>query len=185
MAQLGLFDTTHAAPGTGVDKRQHKATSAATSDDADSPVADNCTARTTTPAATSKGADSERSRPTPAAPGTGADKQPNGATPTAPGNGADNKRSSIDDRFEMFCAANPHVFAELLRLARARLDRGETFISAKALWEELRVSLAKIEDGAYSKYKLNNSYTALYARALIAAEPKLAGVIKTRTRKNG
>jgi hypothetical protein len=139
-----------------------------------------------TPAAPSMGANKQQHKTTSATP-MGVDKQPSDATSAAPSSSADKDQDcqSIDDRFESFCASNPHVFDELLRLARARLNRGETFISAKALWEELRVALAKIEDGGYGKYKLNNSYTALYARALIAAEPKLAGVIKTRTRKTG
>lgn len=90
-------------------------------------------------------------------------------------------RPTIPQRYEAFAKENPHVFAEMLRLARARLDRGETFISAKALWEELRVSLDLADDGgAPGAYKLNNDFTAYYSRALIAAEPRLAGVIRTR-----
>ncbi len=101
-------------------------------------------------------------------------------------------RPTIQQRYEAFRAANPHVFVEMLRLARARLDRGEAFVSVKALWEELRVSLAVIDDVGtpghvadivVEPYKLNNDYTAFYARALIAADPRLAGVIQVRKRK--
>ncbi len=102
---------------------------------------------------------------------------------------------SLEDRFADFHRLNPHVGAEMLRLARARLDRGETFISVKALWEELRVSLSIAEDGGAgplgavqdrtpdAAYKLNNSYTALYARLMIKLEPRLERVIEIRKRK--
>ncbi len=105
-------------------------------------------------------------------------------------------RPSLDQRYAEFAMKNPHVFRELLRLARARLDRGETFIAIKALWEELRVSLQVSEDGgagpeettdgkiAVSPWKLNNDFTALYARALIRAEPRLENVMRLRARKH-
>lgn len=88
-------------------------------------------------------------------------------------------RLSIADRAASFHIANPHVFTEMLRLARARIDRGDTYVSVKALWEELRVSLSTSGD----EYRLNNSWTASYARMCIADEPRLAGVIELRTRK--
>ncbi len=104
-------------------------------------------------------------------------------------------RPSVDQRWAEFHTKNPHVCAEMLRLARARLDRGETYISAKALWEELRVSLARAENGGHGTfestdgktapdpYKLNNDFTALYARTIIRMEPRLEGVIEVRRRK--
>lgn len=95
------------------------------------------------------------------------------------------EKPTLDQRYAEFAAKNPHVFHELLRLATQRLDRGETFISIKALWEELRVSLDLADDGGgLGAYKLNNDFTALYARALIRACPRLEGVIRTRARKH-
>ena len=88
-------------------------------------------------------------------------------------------RPSIAERAASFHAANPHVFSEMLRLARARIDRGDTYVSVKALWEELRVSLST----SGSEYRLNNSYTSTYARMCIAVEPRLASVIELRQRK--
>ena len=94
-------------------------------------------------------------------------------------------RLSIEERFESFHKANPQVADRMLTLARRRLDRGETFISVKALWEELRASFQK-SDLAYDGFdttKLNNSYTALYARLIIKLEPRLGDVIELRKRK--
>jgi len=87
---------------------------------------------------------------------------------------------TIEERFTAFDQANPHVFAEMLRLARARLARGEKRIGVKALWEELRSWLQVTGAG---DYKLNNTYTALYSRKLIESDPTLAHVIEVRRRK--
>ncbi len=89
-------------------------------------------------------------------------------------------RPSIEDRFAAFHAANPHVFVELLRLAREHLDRGAGRIGAKALWEQLRESLRTRKIG---EYKLDNSLTALYARALVEADLRLNALIERRRRK--
>jgi hypothetical protein len=88
---------------------------------------------------------------------------------------------TLDERFATFHVENPHVFDELLRLARVHLDRGDQRIGVKALWEELRASLSTRTDAG--DFKLNNSYTAIYARHLLAAEPRLDGVIEVRRRR--
>ena len=89
-------------------------------------------------------------------------------------------KPSIDQRWAEFHQANPHIMTELLRLAIARLDRGDRRIGVKALWEELRSWLRVT--GA-SDYKLNNDFTAPASRMLVELEPRLAGVIEQRTRK--
>lgn len=78
--------------------------------------------------------------------------------------------------FEAFHAANPHVLAEMLRLAHAQLDKGSKYISAKWLWEDLRSWLRTTGQ----PYKLNNNLTAAYARKLVELEPRLEGVIRFR-----
>ena len=95
-------------------------------------------------------------------------------------------KPSIDQRFADFHQANPHVFDEMLRLARARVAGGVTRLGAKALWEELRISLAKRDlayDSDFKTFKLNNDFTAPMARMLIEHDPSLAAVIELRTRK--
>jgi hypothetical protein len=87
---------------------------------------------------------------------------------------------TLEQRFEAFHTTNPHVFVEMLRLARERLDAGATRIGCKALWEQLRESIRVRKLG---DYHLDNSLTALYARELLVAEPRLVGVIETRKRK--
>ncbi len=93
----------------------------------------------------------------------------------------DETKPSIDQRFADFCQANPHVLAEMMRMAREKLAAGENRIGVKALWEELRSWLKVTGKG---DYKLNNDFTAPAARKLIEMEPKLAGVIELRKRKD-
>ena len=89
-------------------------------------------------------------------------------------------RPSIEERFVSWSQANRHVLVEMLRLARAWLDRGDGFISSKALWEACRISLGAGKEGGY---KLNNDFTAPAARWLLEQEPRLVGVIELRTRR--
>lgn len=90
------------------------------------------------------------------------------------------KRPSIEERWQAFNAANPHVFAEALRIARTWLARGDRYISVKAIFETLRTSVSTTGEGGR---RLNNDMTAPLSRALIAAEPRLVGVIELRTRR--
>ena len=74
-------------------------------------------------------------------------------------------RPSIEERFRAFHAANPHVLEELLKLARAHLNAGATYISSKALYEACRVTL-RTHHG--DDYKLNNDYTLTVERNVCA-----------------
>lgn len=74
-------------------------------------------------------------------------------------------------------AAHPQVFAEFLRLARADLDRGANYISAKGVWEHLRRWCKVDRAGAF---KLDNNHTRACADDARAVEPRLVGVMRTR-----
>lgn len=88
-------------------------------------------------------------------------------------------QSDLEDRFQRFCADNPDVYAAIARAALARLTRGERRISIKAIYEELRPHVRT--NGA--PYRLNNSYTGMYARRLVRDYPALRGVIELRERE--
>jgi len=89
-------------------------------------------------------------------------------------------KRTIGDRWAEFHERNPHVYAALETLALRKCGAGERF-GIKALWEECRYELQRIKAGG--AYKLNNDFTALYARALIASRPELATAIEVRKRK--
>lgn len=86
----------------------------------------------------------------------------------------------ISRKFWQFHAENPHVYDELRELAFRLLDRGRTHYGIKALFEVARFHRALVTTDA--TYKLNNNYTALYARLLMEKEPRLEGFFDIRDR---
>ena len=83
----------------------------------------------------------------------------------------------IDADWVTFHQANPHVYAELVRLARGANIRGQK-LGIGCLWETLRYSLSV---DSTDPVKLNNSYRSRYSRLIMANEPDLAGYFDTRT----
>ncbi|MGW4197056.1 hypothetical protein [Streptomyces sp. NPDC005004] len=85
---------------------------------------------------------------------------------------------TITERFYAFDAEHPHVYRELERMAARRLAGGATRVSLKDLFEDLRRQLP------YGVAGLNNNFTALYARRLIAAHPHWASAFELRRRRS-
>lgn len=83
-------------------------------------------------------------------------------------------------RFWRFHEAHPEVYAELLALARQARARGRHRIGIRMLWERMRWTFTVERDRA-ELYKLNDHYTAFYARLLLE-EPGLEGLFETRER---
>ncbi|MFF3693203.1 hypothetical protein [Streptomyces sp. NPDC002221] len=84
---------------------------------------------------------------------------------------------SFTDQFRAFDARNPHVYRAPERMAARRLAAGSARISLKGLFEDLRLQLP------YGVARLNNNYTALYARRLIDEHPHWAQVFELRRRR--
>lgn len=81
-------------------------------------------------------------------------------------------------RFRAFHKANPHVYRELLRLARiARRNRKK--VGIRMLWEVMRWNLTIVTHDDFSNFKLNDHYHSRYAR-LLNREPELLGVFELR-----
>ncbi len=90
------------------------------------------------------------------------------------------KDATIDERFELFHAKNPHVYENLKILAfRARrAKRGQCGI--KLLVEQLRWTYYIRTDHKASEYLINNDFTSRYARMLMEREPALEGFFELR-----
>ncbi|MEU9280307.1 hypothetical protein [Streptomyces sp. NPDC048341] len=84
---------------------------------------------------------------------------------------------TITEQFHAFDTHNPHVYCALERMAARRLAAGDTRISLKDLFEDLRRQLP------YGVAGLNNNFTALYARRLIDDHPHWASVFELRRRR--
>ena len=89
---------------------------------------------------------------------------------------------TIEQRFVEFHDANPHVYQSLVRRAIRLRRSGVTRWGVKGLFEVLRWEYALQTRG--DEYKLNNSFTALYARLLMEQEPALDGFFEVRERKS-
>lgn len=86
---------------------------------------------------------------------------------------------SIQQDFERFHQANPHVYAMLVRLARLYHDRIGTFPGIGMLWEVARWNVALNTRGT-AVWKLNNDFRSRYARLIMDQEPDMADAFETR-----
>lgn len=83
------------------------------------------------------------------------------------------------ERFEEFHAANPDVYKVLVRLAREWVAAtGRPKLGIKTLYERARWEIALNTGDA--DYKLNNNYTAFYARLIMYREPDLCDMFDMR-----
>lgn len=92
------------------------------------------------------------------------------------------RRGGLQASFDRFHAANPHVYTALRYVALWCVRNGRK-MGMKAIYERVRWEYSVQTDE--EPYRLNNNYTAYYARLLMADEPELAGYFETRrTRAN-
>ena len=92
------------------------------------------------------------------------------------------KEMTPREKFEWFHENNPHVYRALVDLARRQKELGRKHWSMKAAFEVLRHlgTLKTDPRSETTKYKLNNIYTAFYARLIMKQESDLAGFFSTR-----
>ncbi|WP_219090511.1 hypothetical protein [Streptomyces sp. JJ38] len=96
-----------------------------------------------------------------------------------PGLGLTHRDSpTISEQFHAFDAQHPWVYRALEQLAAQRLAGGAKRVGMKALFEALRWRHPHGVKG------LNNNYTALYARRLLAEHPQWAAAIEVRRRRS-
>ncbi|MEO0558203.1 MAG: hypothetical protein AAF170_08475 [Bacteroidota bacterium] len=88
------------------------------------------------------------------------------------------KGGSPDAQFLTFHEANPHVYRELVKMARQLKAQGHRSYSIKGLYEALRFKWSLRTHG--DVVKLNNNNTSRYARLIMAQEPDLKGFFQTR-----
>jgi hydrogenase maturation factor len=89
--------------------------------------------------------------------------------------------NKIELAFQQFHVENPEVYRQLVRLARQWKAAGKAKLGIKTLFEKLRWEwhVSGIADS--EGYKLNNNYTALYARMIMDREADLKGLFETRS----
>ena len=88
---------------------------------------------------------------------------------------------TIEESFGLFHHANPHIYRLLRAMALEYKRSGHAHCGMKMLWEALRYSSGVQTRG--EPYKLNNNYTAMYARLLMRQERELRGFFEVRERR--
>jgi len=87
---------------------------------------------------------------------------------------------TIAEKFEEYHRDNPHVFRLFKQYSEQALDRGYTKFSAKAVFERLRWHYQMETVG--DDFKLNNNYTAYYARLLMQSDIRFQNFFELRER---
>ncbi len=88
------------------------------------------------------------------------------------------REDTIEEAFWRFHRQNPHVYAELVKLARRWKDRGIERCGIGMLFEVLRWRSGLRTGG--DDFKLNNNYRSYYARLIMTREPYLADIFQLR-----
>lgn len=88
-------------------------------------------------------------------------------------------RSKIEAAFNQFHAEHPEIYVELVRVCRRLRAQGWERFGIKTVWEVVRYR-SMLGNTTGKGPKLNNNYTAYYARKIAEQEPDLADVFKTR-----
>ena len=91
---------------------------------------------------------------------------------------------TIQDKFEAFHEKNPHVYANLVKLARQLHEKGHDVIGIGMLFEVLRWNFMLKTDDPNSVFKLNNNYRSRYARLIMDTEKDLDGIFAGREVKS-
>lgn len=96
------------------------------------------------------------------------------------------RKKTIEQHYAEFNKRNPHVLHELRLLAVKAFNAGRRRVGMKHLFEVLRweknlrtTDLTLVGD---REFKLNNNFTALYARDIIARDPYLKPLFEVRKR---
>ena len=90
-------------------------------------------------------------------------------------------KGNIQLNFERFHQQNHHVLRYVVRIAQELKKRGFTRAGMKLIFERLRWLYAWQTRG--DDYKLNNNYTAYYARVVMLICPDLDGFFKVRKQR--
>lgn len=87
---------------------------------------------------------------------------------------------NIQDQFEKFHSANPHIYATLVRLARKAQQAGMKTYGVASLFEQVRWHYNVEVKNPVSEFKLSNNFRSRYARLIMAQEKDLTGFFTLR-----
>lgn len=91
------------------------------------------------------------------------------------------KDKSIEESFEEFHKNNPHIYRYIVSLCRKLKSKGVIRYGMKAIFEVIRFNYL-MSTNSSDGFKMNNNFTALYARLVMEQEPELDGFFAIRQR---
>jgi len=86
----------------------------------------------------------------------------------------------MKDRCNAFHQAHPEVWSMFVRFTRDRISRGFQTYSSDAIFHRIRWETAKPSYEKGTEFKLNDHYTAFYARRFMRLYPEYEGFFRTR-----
>lgn len=89
------------------------------------------------------------------------------------------RKEKIGRQFREFCAANPEVYELFKQFTFQAIQRGRARYSADAVFHRIRWHV-DIETRSADDFKLNDHYTACYARKFMRDFPEHDGFFETR-----
>ncbi len=90
------------------------------------------------------------------------------------------RRATIEHRFREFHQANPHIYENLVRMAKTWRERHPNRrLGIRMLWEAMRWDFAMRTD-PLDEFKLNDNFPSRYARLIMQQEPDLDDVFELR-----
>ncbi len=81
--------------------------------------------------------------------------------------------------FRQFHSDNPHVYELFKRFTFQTIRAGRTYYSSDAICHRIRWH-TNVETRAYDEFKINDHYTAFYARMFMRECPQHDGFFRTR-----
>lgn len=84
------------------------------------------------------------------------------------------------ETFESYQARNPKIYEEFVKYANELIEAGEKKIGSKSIFERIRWE-SKIKK--IGEFKINNNYSADYARKFEQDYPHFAGIFEKRVCK--
>jgi len=85
--------------------------------------------------------------------------------------------SKFTEQFEDYHLKNPQIYVEFKRKAFQAINKGKKHYSAKAIFEVIRWETSVEGDG---EYKVNNNFTAYFARLFEKEYPKHKGFFRMK-----
>jgi len=87
---------------------------------------------------------------------------------------------TIEQRFQDFHSANPHVFERIIELLSQVRARGKYRVGMKMIFEVLRWEYFLRTDRPEGEFLLNNDFSSRYSRMVASTRPDLGALLEVR-----